>query len=69
MTRTVPVEWNKEFAFKHPVNIRVMAHDRPGILANISKIINAKDINIKSAMAKSLPDQKGSFIFESYNFV
>ncbi len=64
MTRTVPVEWNKEFAFKHPVNIRVMAHDRPGILANISKIINAKDINIKSAMAKSLPDQKGSFIFE-----
>jgi guanosine-3',5'-bis(diphosphate) 3'-pyrophosphohydrolase len=64
MARGVLVEWNSEFAFKHPVNIRVIAHDRPGILSKVSKTINNLDINIKSALAKSLPDSKGSFIFE-----
>ncbi len=62
--RTIHVDWNPEFAFKHPVNVRVVTHDKPGILATISKVINNMDINIRSALAKSLPDQKGSFIFE-----
>ncbi len=62
--RRVEVEWNSEFSFKHPVTIRVITHDRPGILALISKNINNQGINIRSALAKSLPDQKGSFIFE-----
>jgi GTP diphosphokinase / guanosine-3',5'-bis(diphosphate) 3'-diphosphatase len=62
--RTVNVEWNADFAFKHPVSIRVITHDRPGILSNISKKINNIGVNIRSAMAKSLPDRKGSFIFE-----
>lgn len=62
--RTIDVEWNTEFAFKHPVNVRVVAHDKPGILALISKGINDTKINIRSAIARSLPDQKGSFIFE-----
>lgn len=62
--RIIEVEWNPEFAFKHPVNIRVITHDRPGILSLISKTINGLDVNIKSALAKSLPDRKGSFLFE-----
>ncbi len=62
--RTVGVEWNSEFNFKHPVNVRVITHDKPGILSQISKNINNAGINIRSAMAKSLPDRKGSFIFE-----
>lgn len=62
--RMVQVEWNNEFQFKHPVNIRVITHDRPGILSQISKNINNAGINIRSALAKSLPDRKGSFIFE-----
>jgi GTP pyrophosphokinase len=64
MARTVHVEWNADFSFKHPVNIRVVTHDRPGILSAISKTINATGVNIRSALAKSLPDEKGSFIFE-----
>ncbi len=64
LVRSVPVEWNSEFNFKHPVNIRVITNDRPGILSKISKLINSMDINIKSAIAKSLPDSKGSFVFE-----
>lgn len=62
--RTVHVEWNPDFSFKHPVNVRVVTHDKPGILSAISKTINATGVNIRSALAKSLPDQKGSFIFE-----
>lgn len=64
INRSVPVEWNSDFSFKHPVNIRVIAHDRPGVLSLLSKNINALGINIRSALAKSLPDTKGSFIFE-----
>jgi GTP pyrophosphokinase len=64
MVRSVPVEWNDEFGFKHPVNVRVITNDRPGILSKISKMINGMNVNIKSAIAKSLPDSKGSFVFE-----
>ena len=64
LSRTVHVEWNADFSFKHPVNIRVVTHDRPGILSAISNTINAIGVNIRSALAKSLPDAKGSFIFE-----
>lgn len=63
-SRRIQVEWNKGYAFAHPVNIRVMTHDKPGILSKISKSINNAGINIRSAMARSLPDQKGSFVFE-----
>lgn len=62
--RNVDVEWNSNYSFKHPVNIYVITHDRPGILARVSKNINNIGVNIRSALAKSLPDQKGSFVFE-----
>lgn len=64
MNRDIYVEWNPDFSFKHPVNVRVITHDKPGILSTISKTINSTGVNIRSAMAKSLPDRKGSFIFE-----
>jgi guanosine-3',5'-bis(diphosphate) 3'-pyrophosphohydrolase len=63
-TRHVYVEWNKHYTFSHPVNIKVTTHDKPGILSKISKSINNAGINIRSAIARSMPDQKGSFIFE-----
>jgi GTP pyrophosphokinase len=62
--RQVHVEWNKHYNFSHPVNIKVTTHDRPGILSKISKSINNAGINIRSAIARSMPDQKGNFIFE-----
>ncbi|GAB4411977.1 MAG: bifunctional (p)ppGpp synthetase/guanosine-3',5'-bis(diphosphate) 3'-pyrophosphohydrolase [Bacteriovoracaceae bacterium] len=62
--KMVGVEWNTEFNFRHPVNVRVITHDRPGILSHISKTINGVGVNIRSALAKSLPDRKGSFVFE-----
>lgn len=63
-TRQVHVEWNKHYTFSHPVNIKVTTHDKPGILSKISKSINNAGINIRSAIARSMPDQKGNFIFE-----
>ncbi|RPJ73405.1 MAG: bifunctional (p)ppGpp synthetase/guanosine-3',5'-bis(diphosphate) 3'-pyrophosphohydrolase, partial [Alphaproteobacteria bacterium] len=64
LIRTIKVSWNQGFSFNHPVSIRVMTQDKPGILSLISKTINNSGINIRSAMAKSMPDRKGSFIFE-----
>jgi guanosine-3',5'-bis(diphosphate) 3'-pyrophosphohydrolase len=64
LLRTIKVSWNKGFSFNHPVTIRVTTQDKPGILSLISKTINNSGTNIRSAMAKSLPDRKGSFIFE-----
>jgi guanosine-3',5'-bis(diphosphate) 3'-pyrophosphohydrolase len=63
-SRHVLVEWNKHYIFSHPVNIKVTTHDKPGILSKISKSINNAGINIRSAIARSMPDQKGNFIFE-----
>jgi len=62
--RNLHVEWNKNHTFSHSVNIKVTTHDKPGILSKISKTINNAGINIRSAIARSMPDQKGSFIFE-----
>ena len=63
-SRKILVEWNSDYRFKHPVGIKVMAHDKPGILSRVSNNINSLGINIKSALAKSMPDLKGSFVFE-----
>jgi GTP diphosphokinase / guanosine-3',5'-bis(diphosphate) 3'-diphosphatase len=64
VSREIDVSWNEEFSFTHPVNIRVVTHDKPGILSLISRRINEININIRSATAKSMPDSKGSFLFE-----
>lgn len=62
--RKIIVEWNQAYTFKHPVSIRVITLDKPGILSRITNNIHGTGINIRSAVAKSLPDMKGSFVFE-----
>ncbi len=64
VSQKVNVLWNEGFSFKHPVNIKVTTHDMPGILSVISKSISNIGVNIRSAFAKSMPDRKGSFVFE-----
>jgi GTP diphosphokinase / guanosine-3',5'-bis(diphosphate) 3'-diphosphatase len=64
LDREVNVEWNPNLGIKYPVTIRVITLDKPGILSLISNQITNQGINIRSAMAKSLPDRRGSFIFE-----
>jgi guanosine-3',5'-bis(diphosphate) 3'-pyrophosphohydrolase len=62
--RRIQVDWNPNYQYKYTVTIKVVTHDKPGILAQISRTINNIGINIKSAIAKSMPDQKGDFLFE-----
>ena len=38
--KIVNVEWNPDDHSKHSVNMKVTAHDKPGILSIISKEIN-----------------------------
>lgn len=64
LLRNIKVNWNKGLSFSHPVSVRVMTQDKPGILSLISKTINNTGVNIRGALAKSMPDRKGSFIFE-----
>lgn len=64
LDRSVNVEWNPNLGIKYPVTIRVITLDKPGILSLISNQITNQGINIRSAMAKSLADRRGSFIFE-----
>ena len=63
-SRLIKAQWNKEYFFKHPVAIKVMTNDRQGVLSTISTAINHTGINIRSAIVTSLPDSKGSFVFE-----
>lgn len=62
--RKIDVFWNAECRYRHPVNVKIMTHDKPGVLSLISKTINNQGINIRSALGKSMPDRKGSFVFE-----
>lgn len=62
--RQVDVEWNYDLSFRYPVKIKVISHDKPGVLSTISKTINGIGVNIKSASVRSTPDRKGNFIFE-----
>ena len=62
--KDITVEWNPEFNFKHPVEVKVVAQDRPGILSSISNAIASMKINIRSVMAQPFVDEKSSIIFE-----
>ncbi|MEE2749786.1 MAG: bifunctional (p)ppGpp synthetase/guanosine-3',5'-bis(diphosphate) 3'-pyrophosphohydrolase [Myxococcota bacterium] len=57
--RRVPVQWTQEAkGGTHVGNIRVICVDRPGLLANITKICTDASINISRVEARSLGDEK-----------
>ena len=57
--RRVPVEWAKKAkGGTHVGNIRVICVDRPGLLANITKICTDSAINISRVEARALGDEK-----------
>ncbi len=64
MERSIEASWNGDFRAKYSVMMKIISQDRQGILSTISKAINNIGVNIKSAMAKSTPDQRGMFMFE-----
>ena len=47
--RIVDVQWNIKGKQTYPVNMRVVCHDKKGLLAEVSTVISSLDINISHA--------------------
>jgi len=66
--RRVEVEWNTRPDEVFPVRLIVYGSDRPGILADITKVIGALKVNIRSAgMASEDKTARGVFLVEVPN--
>jgi len=52
--RQIPVEWDNKSVSKHPGELEIHCQDRPGLLANITKICDLASINIIRADARHL---------------
>jgi GTP pyrophosphokinase len=55
--RRVDVAWDVRGDFKRPVSLRVVATDRPGILAKISQTFSEAGINISQATVRTTDDR------------
>ena len=51
--RRVPVEWDRQSELRHSGEIRIFCADRPGMLANITKVCDQNGVNINRANATS----------------
>jgi GTP pyrophosphokinase len=57
--RKVEVAWDEAAAIQRPVVVEVVATDRPGILANLSRAFSEQEINIAQAKCRTTPDSRG----------
>lgn len=62
--RRMDVEWAKNTDTLHPVQIRVVTLDQPGVLANLTHAIGKLKINISKADVRTTHDQRGIITFE-----
>jgi guanosine-3',5'-bis(diphosphate) 3'-pyrophosphohydrolase len=62
--RRVEVDWDQDPGQLHPVKIRVVSVDAPGILAKLSKTLSAAGLNISHARITTTRDQKAVNVFE-----
>jgi GTP pyrophosphokinase len=52
--RQIPVEWDRSSELRHSGEIRIFCDDRPGMLANITKLCDQNGVNINRAEASAL---------------
>jgi guanosine-3',5'-bis(diphosphate) 3'-pyrophosphohydrolase len=62
--RGIEVTWEVGTKAAHPVKLRVVCADKPGLLADISKTITASDVDIRRAVVMTTKDQKAICNFE-----
>lgn len=62
--RKVDVKWNVQIPVRRHVKIRVLSHDVPGILANMSQAISGCGVNISQANIRTTKDRKAISMFE-----
>ncbi|MCL5965861.1 MAG: bifunctional (p)ppGpp synthetase/guanosine-3',5'-bis(diphosphate) 3'-pyrophosphohydrolase [Deltaproteobacteria bacterium] len=62
--RAIEVSWEAGTKATHPVKLRVVCADKPGLLADISKTITASDVDIRRAVVMTTKDQRAICDFE-----
>jgi len=62
--RRIAVEWDARSTALHSGKIQILCSDRPGLLANISKVCEQAAVNINRAEAKTNGDGSSVCLFE-----
>jgi len=56
--RIIEVSWGEEPAGRYPVRIRITAHDRAGLLRDITTMVTGEDINVLGVATATDPDTR-----------
>jgi GTP pyrophosphokinase len=62
--RAIEVAWEAGTKAIHPVKLRVVCADKPGLLADISRTITASDVDIRRAVVMTTRDKRAICNFE-----
>jgi len=62
--RAIEVAWEAGSKAAHPVKLKVVCADKPGLLADISRTITASDVDIRRAVVMTTRDQRAICNFE-----
>ena len=62
--RAIEVSWEAGTKAVHPVKLRVICSDKPGLLADISRSITSSDVDIRKASVLTTRDQRAICDFE-----
>jgi GTP pyrophosphokinase len=62
--RAIEVAWEAGSKAVHPVKLKVVCADKPGLLADISRTITASDVDIRRAVVMTTRDQRAICDFE-----
>jgi GTP pyrophosphokinase len=62
--RAIEVAWEAGTKAAHPVKLKVVCADKPGLLADISRTITASDVDIRRAVVMTTRDKRAICNFE-----
>jgi RelA/SpoT family (p)ppGpp synthetase len=62
--RLMPLQWGESSSASYPVAIRVLAHDRPGLLRDIADLVAAEGVNMSRSSAGGA-DRDGIATFDA----
>ncbi len=62
--RSIEVAWEEGTKAAHPVKLKVICADKPGLLADISRTITASDVDIRRAVVMTTRDKRAICSFD-----
>jgi GTP pyrophosphokinase len=57
--RKVECSWSTDDAIDLSVRLRILTHDKPGVLASVTKLVAGSGLNIIGAEVQTTPDKRG----------